>query len=63
MALPTKLDYNQQGLDRLLAQFRGKPNIEALLSSYLKQANLTQDAMVNAFNFKTGVLRTAIRGQ
>jgi hypothetical protein len=28
----------------------------------MMQDNLMRDAMVNAFNFKTGVLRTAITG-
>lgn len=40
-------DYIAQGLDKLLHQFRGKPNIEAVLSSYMGELNEAQEVILN----------------
>lgn len=42
MSIPSQIDSVEKGLGRLLSQFKGKPLIEAFLSSYLKQLDKTQ---------------------
>jgi hypothetical protein len=39
MAKPIKIDQIEQGQERLLDQFKGKPNIEGTLAAYTKQTN------------------------
>lgn len=42
MSTPSQIDSVEKGLSRLLSQFKGKPLMEAFLSSYLKQLDKTQ---------------------
>ena len=41
---PPKLDYADEGLDRLLDQFKGSPDLLALATSYLEQVQTLEDA-------------------
>jgi hypothetical protein len=44
MVLPTQnLDHRGQGLGRLLQQFKGKPRVQAYMSSFLGEAQLLED--------------------
>lgn len=43
MSLEKKTDYVEQGLDRLLEQYKGKIRIEGLLTPWLKQAQIVED--------------------
>jgi hypothetical protein len=45
------IDYSEQGLGRLLHQFKDKPNIEGILSSYLSSLSLTQNASLEMLEY------------
>lgn len=47
-----KLDYVSEGLSRLLWQYRGKPVIEAILTSYLNRLQELEDAIWEVIEYR-----------
>lgn len=56
-----KRDQVSLGLDRLLEQFKDKPNIEAVLTSYLEQTNDLEDVYESLLNERS--ISTAVGSQ
>lgn len=49
-------DYEEEGLSRVLSQFKDKPNLTALLTAYLKEVTRTQTdslSLLESFNIDT----------
>lgn len=56
--IPIKTDLVEEGIEQLLHQFRGKPNIEGILSACLDQVELIDQEtfdLVNMFNVEDAV--------
>lgn len=51
--IPLRIDHVEQGLSRLPEQFKDKPNIEGILTSWLTSVQVTEDRLFDLLNFRS----------